>query len=915
MSTYYKSIFLAPLTLSLSLFLAVSRVSAEDRPVTPGRTYVVAGMLPAANDNAPGTIEQPLRTISRATELAQPGDVISVQPGVYREWIRPARGGTKDKPIVYQAGEGGEVVIKGSELWKPQWTEDAAMKGIYRAPLDAGLFLQPEGVPGPAYASGNNPYLVGISIAGGDKNIIARPIRACSDGYKKWQEKNGMDRLPLTLGQLFVDGQPMLQKERIVDVQTTPRSWIVNEAGDGLIVHFEGGKPPDNHTVELTVRHRLFAPIRRGLAHIEVRGFTFEHCANQGPFPQGGAVSVRSGRNWVIENNIVRYAATVGMDVGSETWGAKGLRQTVDEDKVLIIGGGHLVRHNTFCDNGLAGLVGWNANGLKIIDNLVTRNNTRGHAVGVVYGTDWWEQSGIKLHNVDALIEGNLVYDNDAFGIWIDNGFRGARIARNLVYGNRLAGIFLELGKGPCWIENNVIVQNRGDGIYTHDASKLTIANNLIAQNSNYGIWMHVVSDRTIGEDLVQCSEHQILNNLIVGNYRGSLCLPMETSRSKNNLSNGNVFLDGSWMDTTRSPTFQLNRNGGFIDLGDHQGQSAGEAVSVDPRQSAMAARDLCLEEWTDLTGWDTQSVAGAVSGLTFRPYEKTIQFRIDLTKWPKGAKASETMQFDWSGQRIKPDDAVWPGPWQGLVEGRNLFSIWPIADVDRTPPALLASYDFEPAAGSRAAEMGPGTVIVDRMAEGKADATTGVVDPGSKIVQKNGRAMLSGSATFSPAGELARMVPSTYGRQGTVWCRVLINKPPVHANWWQLVDPTNAPAGLEARIEDGSVSLNQPSANYGGIKQKITFVAGHEYELAASWWDANNAGFTYRRLFVRDITTGEPWKTFEGTSPAHATGKNWILRVFSLGESNLLDDIRFYRYYYSTPEASPFGSSKPDAL
>ncbi len=893
------------LTLALAAAAMVSQLSAAGLPASAGRVYVVAGRHPAADDTAPGTAERPLRTLSRAAELAQPGDSVSVQPGIYREWVRPARGGTKDKPIVYQAV--GEVIVKGSEIWTPQWTADAQAKGVYHAPLDAALFPQAEGVPGPAYASGNNPYLVGISVEGGDQNIVARPAGAFSDKYKKWQEKNGRDRLPLTLGQLFADGKPLFQRERIADVETTPGTWIVNEAGDGLIVHFEGERTPGQRAIELTVRNRIFAPVRRGLAQIQVRGFVFEHCANQGPFPQGGAVSVRSGRDWVVDGNTIRYAATIGIDVGSESWGAETLRQTAKEDRHLIIGGGHLIRNNTFCDNGLAGLAGWNVNGLKIIGNVVTRNNTRGHAVGALYGTGWWEQSGIKLHNADALIEGNLVYDNDAFGIWIDNGFRNARMVRNVVYGNRLAGIFLELGTGPCWIENNVIVQNRGDGIYTHDASNVIIAQNLIAQNSHFGVWMHVVSDRKIGQDLVQCSEHQIVNNLIVGNYRGAICLPMATPRSKNNRSDENVFFDGSWMDATRPSVFRLNRNNGFVNLGANQGQPAGEADAADPQQSAMAEKDLSLKEWTALTGRDTQSVAGAVSRLAFIPQEKMVQFDLVLKKLSKAARVAETLKFDWSGQRINPDDPVWPGPWQGLSDGRNQFSVWPVAEVDRTPPALLAAYDFEPPDAGGAGEKGPGTVVVDRAAEGRAEATDGVVDAGSRIVSRDGRAMLSGSATFSPAVELARMVPTAYGRQGTVWSRVLIAQPPVTADWWQLIDPANAPAGLEARIDGGAIILRQPSANYGGIRQAFTFVAGHAYELAASWWDANPAGFTYRRLFVRDVTAGEPWKTFEGSSPTHASGKNWILRVHSLGEGNLLDEIRFYRQYYGTVDAAPF--------
>lgn len=68
------------------------------------------------DDAADGSAARPFRTISAAAERAQPGDVITVHEGVYRERIAPPRGGTSDaERIVYQAADGEDVVIKGSE--------------------------------------------------------------------------------------------------------------------------------------------------------------------------------------------------------------------------------------------------------------------------------------------------------------------------------------------------------------------------------------------------------------------------------------------------------------------------------------------------------------------------------------------------------------------------------------------------------------------------------------------------------------------------------------------------------------------------------------------------------------------------------------------------------------------------------
>ncbi len=69
------------------------------------------------NDTNDGSASSPFLTIQHAAGLAQPGDVITVHEGVYRERINPPSGGASDdKRIVYQAAEGEKVLIKGSEV-------------------------------------------------------------------------------------------------------------------------------------------------------------------------------------------------------------------------------------------------------------------------------------------------------------------------------------------------------------------------------------------------------------------------------------------------------------------------------------------------------------------------------------------------------------------------------------------------------------------------------------------------------------------------------------------------------------------------------------------------------------------------------------------------------------------------------
>jgi hypothetical protein len=71
---------------------------------------------PKGNDADPGTAEKPFKTVSAAAQIAQPGDTVTVHEGVYREWVKPPRGGESDgKRIVYQSAPGEKVEITGSE--------------------------------------------------------------------------------------------------------------------------------------------------------------------------------------------------------------------------------------------------------------------------------------------------------------------------------------------------------------------------------------------------------------------------------------------------------------------------------------------------------------------------------------------------------------------------------------------------------------------------------------------------------------------------------------------------------------------------------------------------------------------------------------------------------------------------------
>ncbi|NJK93503.1 MAG: right-handed parallel beta-helix repeat-containing protein [Blastochloris sp.] len=309
-------------------------------------------------------------------------------------------------------------------------------------------------------------------------------------------------------------------------------------------------------------------PLQRGLGYLILRGLTIEHGANHfgcwgvNNWGQCGLLSTRGGHHWTIENCIIRHAKGAGIDCGIE--GAKEKAEggppfpdlehaTVDWTVV----GHHLIQNNHISDNGLCGICGLGQTGTQLLYNHIERNNALG------WTSPWWEFGGAKFHYFfDGRIEGNLIRDNEAHGLWLDCQFKGTRVTRNVILNNLWSGINLEYARGPVLVDHNIIALTRqGDGIYGHDVSEMTIAHNLLYANSNFGVWLAYCTNRVPVEDAG--SDHRILNNMILGNKIGAVSLSLPWLGSKNNLSEHNLLMgSGQNLDEGSGPFppfFQIN--------------------------------------------------------------------------------------------------------------------------------------------------------------------------------------------------------------------------------------------------------------------------------------------------------------------------------------------------------------------
>jgi hypothetical protein len=81
-----------------------------------GTIYYVA---PTGNDNNPGTVAYPWRTIQKAADTLVAGDTVYIRAGTYPERVVPQNSGSPGQYIVYAAHPGETVTIDGSSVTLP----------------------------------------------------------------------------------------------------------------------------------------------------------------------------------------------------------------------------------------------------------------------------------------------------------------------------------------------------------------------------------------------------------------------------------------------------------------------------------------------------------------------------------------------------------------------------------------------------------------------------------------------------------------------------------------------------------------------------------------------------------------------------------------------------------------------------
>lgn len=433
--------------------------------------YFVCGCK--GNDENVGTKENPFKTIDAASKIAGPGDTINVESGIYRERIAPVQGGKRDKPLTYKSIEKHGVIIRGSNIWKPDIIENNIAKGM----IEDSFF------PDKSHKNGGNPFEIKLCVTPyGREGFPETKIKSI---------KKSDPNMHYCLGQVFVNDVMYKQCPYKNEMETTNNSWYYESETKRLFINGVS----DEDTIEITNQRRLFAPHKRNLRNINIDGFIFERCGNQYPnrfwvIPdqaQAGAVGTRSGKFWKITNNIIRYANGIGIDWGNE--GKKSQDLEIGKNGDAFGTYGHIISNNIISNNGAAGTAAFMANKFIFEKNIVEYNNNLHFK-----GKQRWESGGLKTHRPNnSIVRHNIIRNNYCHGLWSDQGAgKNCLIEKNYFINNGGSGCEFEIGVNmSSRVVNNIFYDNKY-GVRFSTSGGVLVAHNLFLKSSECDIETHI---------------------------------------------------------------------------------------------------------------------------------------------------------------------------------------------------------------------------------------------------------------------------------------------------------------------------------------------------------------------------------------------------------------------------------------
>ena len=470
-----------------------------------------------------GTKDHPFRTISKAALLAMPGDRVIVHEGEYREWVKPAQGGTSSvSRITYETAEGERVVIKGSEqitCWEP------VEGSVWKAVLPNSFF------------GTYNPYK---EVLGGDWFIYPNDNSLhTGDVYlngKSFYEAKSLEEVKNPFIRTEGVNPPWTRHpEPILHPEDTMYQWYAETDQETTVIYanFQGVNPNEELT-EINVRKCCFYPEKTGLNYITVRGFEMAQAACPWTPPtadQPGLLGTNWSKGWIIESNKIHDAKCSGISIGKEASTGHNLctrthrkpgyqyqmeavfrARQIGWSKETI--GSHVIRNNEIYDCGQNGIVGH----MGCVFSEITHNHI--YNIAVKHEYFGYEIGGIKLHAaIDVQIHHNNIH-NCTLGTWLDWQAQGTRVSKNLYYAND-RDLMVEVTHGPYLVNNNIFASDYNfdniaqGGAYLHNLCCGTMRREDVLDRSTPYHFPHTTE--VAGTTVVYSGDDRIYQNVFLG--------------------------------------------------------------------------------------------------------------------------------------------------------------------------------------------------------------------------------------------------------------------------------------------------------------------------------------------------------------------------------------------------------------
>jgi len=375
-----------------------------------GTGYWVDGGATGCSDTGTGTQAAPFCTISAGTKKAvNPGDVVHVAPGTYREQVTVNGSGTPTDPITLVGDAPGVIVLGTRSIDATAWSPTAT-------------------------TAWSTPYAP-----------------------------------PSAPRQVFLDGRRLAAAGSATT--TTTGSWFYDTTAKVLYVDNGGTNPADGHEVEAgaqsfgvtaTSRHDVVVrdmqfqrPNFAGVRLLTSSAITVDTVAASESAGNGilvdtctAGVTIRAASVDGSLSTGIRLSATTGATITGSTSHGNGLHGIG-----LSTSSGNLIDGNTTYDNVS---LDPSASGVGIDVNTSSPDNTV--SGNVTYHN---QDSGIQVYGSShrALVVRNIAYGNG------DHGFdtlssTSVRYVNNTSYGNRRDGIAVEGNSTGATLANNLLVDN-----------------------------------------------------------------------------------------------------------------------------------------------------------------------------------------------------------------------------------------------------------------------------------------------------------------------------------------------------------------------------------------------------------------------------------------------------------------------